>query len=169
MKLRKFNNTKIFHANYIWRENFPIYGKLSGTLTLFVVLGPVRQLTIKPFLSWPYSHEERYQALLCFSVLQAMEAGWSLETRLGVLTIKLCGLGTCAVWQATLKTSVASVEKPKLIYYNKSDYLFRLWQFVINPTSHQLVSYGSHAQHNLAQEVCYVTSSCCSFFFTCSK
>ena len=25
-------------------------------------------------------------------------------------------------------------------------------QFVISPTSHQLVSYGSHAQHNLAQE-----------------
>ena len=54
------------------------WGKLPPSLALLAVLGLVRPHTIKLFLpsilSWRHSHEKRYQALSCFSVLTATES-----------------------------------------------------------------------------------------------
>ena len=57
-------------------------GKLPATLALFAVLSPMHNLTLSTILSFLTSCEKRYQALSCFSVLQATEPGRDLGTRL---------------------------------------------------------------------------------------
>jgi len=37
MKLQKFNNMKIFYANYFQCENFPIYGNGNFSVYFFIM------------------------------------------------------------------------------------------------------------------------------------